>query len=161
MELVPSSSHPFLDMAATVRNPLVLAPILLLLPLKGKPPMGFGIPASMLGLVVSGDLAGQTIYTDRHGRKTFFVQAPPLKPPSPMQLAQRARFRVALENWALASTSDRSGYEAISLAAGLCMTGLNLWIHVSLQGSLQFLATLQRQTGISVGDPPFVPWPGP
>ncbi len=120
--------------------------------------MGFGIPASMLGLVVSGDLAGQTIYTDRFGRKVYFEQAPPKQGPSPMQIIQRARFAEALRNWSDASIATRDGYESISLRASLCMTGLNLWIHVSLRHTTELLATLQRQTGLTVADPPLVYW---
>lgn len=113
----------------------------------------------MLGMVVSGDLAGQTIYTDRFGKKVYFVQAPPKSGPSPMQLKQRQRFTAAVENWRDSSQDQRVGYEGISLAASLAMTGLNLWVHVSLSGNAEVLATLQRQTGIAVSDPPFVEWP--
>ncbi len=121
--------------------------------------MGLGLPASMLGMVVSGDLAGQTIYTDRHGRKVYFEQSPPKMGASPMQIKQRQRFLLAISNWRDTSTAQRIGFERISLAASLAMTGLNLWIHVSLRGSVTLLSTLQRQTGIVVDDPPFVPWP--
>ena len=119
--------------------------------------MGFGIPASCLGLIVSGDLAGQTIYTDRFGKKVWFNQAPPRKGPSDMQTTQRSRFRQALDSWADADPGQRATFEAISLRASLAMTGLNLWIHVALCHTTELLATLQGQTGLTVADPPLVP----
>lgn len=121
--------------------------------------MPFGWPASLLGFLVSGDFAGQTYYTDRHFNVVHFPQAPPCQPPSPMQVKQRARFGMAVANWKGASAADREGFEEISLRASLCMTGLNLFMHTAMSGKYEELATLQRQTGISVNDPVFIPWP--
>lgn len=120
--------------------------------------MPLGYPANLLGFVVSGDIAGQTIYTDRFMRKVVFPQAPPTKPPTPMQVIQRCRFATAVANWHAATESQRVGFEQISLKASLCMTGLNLWISVSLQGTVLMLDTLCKQTGIFVDDPPLIPW---
>lgn len=121
--------------------------------------MAFGIPVGLFGMGVSGDIDGMTIYTDRHMRKVFFPQAPPCDPPSPMQVKQRARFCEAISNWRDTSQNERDGFESISLRASLRMTGLNLWIHVSLQRAFELLATLRRQTGIMVANPPAVDWP--
>lgn len=121
--------------------------------------MAFGIPVSMLGIWVKGDLAGQTIYTDRFGHKVFFPQAPPDKPPSPMQVKQRARFQTAITNWKATTQANRNAFEQLSLRCSLCMTGHNLWIHVSLQSAFALLETLQRQAGIAVTPPAPVPWP--
>lgn len=121
--------------------------------------MPLGFPPSLLGFWVSGDFAGETYYTDRFHRIVSFPIAPPCDPPSPMQVKQRGRFATAVANWHVADAADREGFEEISLRASLCMTGLNLWIHTSLKGNFEQLGTLQRQTGISVNDPPFVAWP--
>ena len=121
--------------------------------------MPFGIPASIIGLVVVGDLAGQTIYTDRHGRKIYYPQSPPNKPASPMQIKQRARFQTAVENWKATDPTTRIRYEDASLAASLAMTGLNLWVSISLTEDVEVLETIARQTGIPLSPPPGVPWP--
>lgn len=121
--------------------------------------MPLGYPVDLLGFMVSGDIGGFTIYTDRFYRKVIFPIAPPCEPPSPMQVKQRARFASAMASWRAADQADRDGFEEISLRASLCMTGLNLWIHTCLKGTFVQLATLQRQTGVSVNDPAFVPWP--
>ena len=117
----------------------------------------FGIPASLLGLIVKGDLAGQTIPTDRHGRKVYYAEAPALKPPSTLQAAQRARFKTAYTNWKATTAVNRENYRRLALRSNLSMTAANLWIHVSLRGDFLLLATLQRQTGITVTPPPYVP----
>lgn len=123
--------------------------------------MAFGVPVNVLGMVVSGDLAGQTIYTDRFMNKVWFPQAPPKEPPTPMQIKQRARFTQAMADWHSQSAQVKADWEAITLKASLVMTGHNLWIRVSLRGEFELLATLQRQTGVSVADPPYIPWPDP
>lgn len=118
--------------------------------------MGLGLPANLLGLIVSGDIGGYTIYTDRFGRKTVYPVSPPDKPASPLQLIQRNRFRDALTNWKAASQAVRDDWEASSLALGLCMTGLNMWLHFTLKGRLPALQTLNRQSGITLTMPPTV-----
>lgn len=123
--------------------------------------MPFGIPASIIGLVVVGDLAGQTIYTDRHGRKIYYPQSTPTKPASQMQIKQRARFQDAVANWKTTDPTTRIRYEDASLAASLSMTGLNLWVSISLTGDTEVLATIALQTGIPLSPPPDVPWPDP
>ncbi len=110
----------------------------------------------MLGLIVSGDIDGLSIYTDRHGRKIAYPKAPPEKPASPLQTWQRTRFKNAMSNWRNATQAQREDYEQVSLLASLAMTGLNLWLHFSLKGRPPALATLSRQTGITLTMPPTV-----
>lgn len=115
--------------------------------------MALGVPASILGLIVSGDCSGETIYTDRHGRKVHYPVAPPKEPPTDFQIAHRARFRAAQQQYMALSPADRQKWEQIALRANLCLTGQNLLIHVAMMNALGLLDTLIRQTGVSV-DPP-------
>lgn len=110
----------------------------------------------MLGLIVSGDIDGITIYTDRHGRKVAYPKSPPEKPPSPLQTFQRTRFKDAMTSWRNSTQQSRTDYEAVSLKTSLSMTGLNLWLHFSLKGRSPALATLSRQAGITLTMPPVV-----
>jgi hypothetical protein len=124
-----------------------------------RPPpvaMALTIPASVLGLIVSGDVDGLTIYTDRYGQKIAYPKSPPDKPPSALQIIQRDRFRAAMNNWKVADAQVRADYESVSLLASLCMTGLNLWLHFSLKGRQSALTTLSRQTGITLPMPPAI-----
>ncbi len=115
--------------------------------------MGLGIPASILGLIVSGDIDGLTIYTDRYGRKVAFPKAPPKEPPTDFQVYYRNRFRIAQRNFMALTIMEKVDYESLAKAASLCMTGQNLFIHVSLKHTFALLDTLQSQTGITVVAP--------
>ncbi len=114
------------------------------------------LPASFLGLMVSGDINGLTIYTDRYGKKIVYEKAPPDKPPSALQVHQRSRFRDAMTNWRAAGQPVRDAWEAVSLRSHIAMTGLNLWLHFSLKGTAIGLNTFSHQTGITLSFPPAV-----
>lgn len=115
--------------------------------------MALGIPASALGLIVSGDVADVTIYTDRFGRKVAYPKAPPKEPPTALQVNQRARFTAAQAQYMALSLSDRKDWENLAIKASLCLTGQNLLIHVAMQHAFKLLGTLIQQTGISVTPP--------
>jgi len=118
--------------------------------------MAIGVPASILGLIVSGDINGMSVYTDRHGRKIAYEKAPPTKPPSVLQALQRERFKAAMANWKAATTAIKIDWENVSLATSLCMTGLNMWLHFSLKGTTEGLSAFSRQSGITLTMPPVV-----
>lgn len=115
--------------------------------------MALGIPASVIGLIVSGDVDGITIYTDRHSRKIAYPKAPPKEPPTPEQVAIRARFKAAQAEYMTHPLPKRELWENICRRANLCMTGQNLFIHVAMKHTYASLDTLMRQTGISVNPP--------
>ena len=119
-------------------------------------PMALGIPANAMGLIVSGDVDGLTIYTDRYGRKIAFPKAPPKEPPTQPQAALRARFRAAQAQYMALSFTDRSEWERLACRANLSMTGQNLLIHVAMQNAFSMLATLMNQTGVTVTPPTLV-----
>lgn len=118
--------------------------------------MALTVPAEFLGLMISGDVDGVTIYTDRHGRKVSYKKAPPLKPASVLQALQRGRFRDAMTNWRNSTPAVKADWENASLRLALCMTGLNLWLHFSLKGRAAALTTLSLQSGITLSMPPTV-----
>ncbi len=115
--------------------------------------MALGIPASLLGLVVSGDIDGLTIYSDRHNRKICYPKAPPKEPPTVSQVGHRNRFRLAQAQYMELSLADRADWEDLSCRASLSLTGQNLLIHVAMQHTFSFLDTMMRQTGITVTPP--------
>lgn len=118
-----------------------------------EPIMALGVSPSILGLIVSGDVAGITIYTDRHNRKVAYPKAPPKEPPTKMQVDVRARFKSAQKEYMGLTPLQKSEYELLTKAVGLCMTGQNLFISVAMKRTYGILDTLQLQTGISVTPP--------
>lgn len=115
--------------------------------------MALGIPANVIGLIVSGDVDGLTIYTDRYGRKVAYPKSPPKEPPTDFQIYYRGRFKTAQANYMALTVPQKAAYENLTKASNLCMTGQNLWIHVALKHTFGLLNTLQEQTGISVIPP--------
>lgn len=115
--------------------------------------MPIGIAPSMLGLTVSGDIGGVTIYTDRFQRKVSYEKAPPQKPASENQRRLRDNFKAAQAQYSALDASEKADWETLVCRANLCMTGQNLLIHVALKHSFGLLDTLMQQTGISVNPP--------
>lgn len=113
---------------------------------------------SLLGLQVSGDIDGLTIYTNRRGRIVWYPFAPPEKPPSEAQLRQRARFRVAQENWKLESATTRKNWEILVHRNSLPLTGQNLYISASLLPEPDKLARLASHAHLAISQPPTVSW---
>lgn len=127
---------------------------LLLTPFIRRPTtMPHDFNASLLGLVVNGDLGGLTIYTDRFGKKVVYEKSPPEKPPSDLQVIQRQRFRLAQAEYAALTSDQKLDYETLAQRASLCLTGQNLFIHVALVHSYALLNTLQHQWALDVFTP--------
>jgi hypothetical protein len=112
---------------------------------------------SMFGFEFSGDIGDWTCYRTYRGRPVFFLRAPPMEPPSPLQVIQRNRFITAQRNWKAASPAIKRNWESLTLKSSLCLTGQNLWISFSLVDRSEFLPGLMRKAGVTVTYPPFVP----
>lgn len=106
---------------------------------------------------VSGDFGDLTIYTNRFGKKVAFPKSPPDKAPTPIQNQQRSRFFLAQADWSSQTKQVKSNLEELCRKANIPMTGQNLWIHAALMNDNQAIVTLERQTGISVPKPNWIP----
>lgn len=118
--------------------------------------MAWTVPWNLLGLTVSGDVGGITIYTDRFGRKVAFPKSPPEKPPSAAQSHQRTRFTQAQAAWAALSAQEKACLEDAALKGGMVATGQNLYIKVALTNDTPALDTLAQQTGTILPPVPFI-----
>lgn len=130
-----------------------VARLKLLTPSIGTRIMALGVPASILGLIVSGDCSGETIYTDRHGRKIHFPIAPPKEPPTQMQVDVRTRFKSAQQEYMALAPIDKEDWELLTKRASMCMTGQNLFISVAMKRNQGILDTIMQQTGVTVVSP--------
>lgn len=137
--LLPHAPTPSVSTRSTTIHPRVI--------------MALGIPAGLLGLIVSGDIDGLTIYTDRHNRKVAYPKAPPKEPPTQMQIDVRNRFKAAQAEYMGLTLLQKEAYELLTKAAALCLTGQNLFISVAMTDTYGTLDTLQLQTGITVVPP--------
>jgi hypothetical protein len=121
--------------------------------------VALALPAQAMGFIVSGDVAGYTIYTDMHGRKVAFPQAPPVEPPSPLQIQHRARFRIAQQAWTALTVAEKATLELCTHRASLAMTGQNLYLAIALKNQAGLVATLERQTDLTLPAIPYVSSP--
>lgn len=110
-----------------------------------------------MGIWVSGDVGGLTIYTDRFGRKVPFPKSPPKEPASPRQVHQRERFRLAQAAWKSLSDDDKAQLELATNRGSVVMTGQNLFMSVALHNSQDGLDTLARQTDTNLPTVEFIP----
>jgi len=108
---------------------------------------------NILGLQISGDVGGLTVYTDRFGKKVAFPKSPPKEPPSDQQIHQRLKFQQAQKEWNSQTDQVKQDLESMCKQANVPMTGQNIWIHTAMTVDYTAYDTLQKQTGISVPDP--------
>ncbi len=121
----------------------------------GRPaPLPF--PGALLGFRVSGDMAGLTYFQTRRRKLVAYPATSPKEPPTPAQQIQRARFRQAVAAWVAAPITTKRAYESVSLAASLCATGHDLWVHLSFTQNASEILDLEHRTGIPLPMPPAV-----
>lgn len=115
------------------------------------------IPFDLLGFRVMGDVAGITVYTDRHFRKVAYKKAPPDKPASPSQRAYRDRFAFAVRAWKSLNDEQKAQLEVAVHRASLCLTGQNLFTSCLLRSKQTVYETVARQTNTVLPPLPSLP----
>jgi hypothetical protein len=98
-------------------------------------------PASgmILGLQVTGDLAGVTYVQLRQNRRTSYAKTYPSKTPSQLQEYRRTRFKNAMAAYKSLSAENKSTLEEITNHYKMCMTGHNLFLSCYLTGQMKWL----------------------
>ncbi len=119
--------------------------------------MAYTAPWQLMGIWVSGDVGGITIYTDQRGRKTAFPKSPPEKPPSEKQIHQRARFRTAQVAWSNLTDTEKRNLEEACIRTSLVLTGQNLYISASLRNDDEGLVTVSRQANVPLPTVTYIP----
>lgn len=118
--------------------------------------MTFKLPVdpALLGLRLSGDIGGITLYQTKRGKTVAYPAASPKQPPSIHQLHRRNRWSNAVFNWTAAAESVRIDYEACTLRLSLPATGHNLWMHLSFAQDPLALAAFNHASGLHLPMPP-------
>ena len=119
--------------------------------------MAFSPTTNLLGLIVTGDCGGLTYYTDRRGRLIAFLQAPPHKPPSTLQIAVRNRFRQIAQNWAALSPAHHTQWARLAARLSICGTGFSTYTYLACCRTHATYRTLCAQSGITPPPPTLVP----
>ena len=101
---------------------------------------------SLLGLIAWGDIGELTMYKSRQNRVIIFTKTWPKKPPSPGQVAQRAKMTAGAVAWQALTPATRAQWELASKRCSLCMNGYHAFQHFHMTPDATALATLERQT---------------
>lgn len=104
----------------------------------------------LIGLNPTGDLGPYTAYTSRRHGTVWFIKAPPLTPPSPWQIKQRDRFRLAAQAWRNLDEVERNTWHRAARLARLLVNGYTLWVWWQLVRSRAGLSTIERQSGVTL-----------
>ncbi len=99
---------------------------------------------ALMGMNPTGDLGPFTIYTSRRAGTVWFVKAPPLSPPSVLQIRQRNAFRLAAEAWRALLPTRRAAWSQAARRAHLIVHGYTLWVWWQTKRDRQALATIER-----------------
>jgi hypothetical protein len=106
----------------------------------------FGI----IGWQGQGDIGPITMYTSRRHKLVWFLRAPALNPPSPLQISQRNKWRIAAAEWWSLSASERENWLRASKVGHLRISGWNLWMYWRLTRDKEAIKTVERSTGINL-----------
>lgn len=105
---------------------------------------------NLLGFGPTGDLGPLTGYTSKRGKGVWYLKAPPKTPASPWQLRVRNKFRTIAGFWAQLTAAQRNDWAAAGKAAGLNITGYNLFVWYQHTLDAATIATIERQSGINL-----------
>jgi hypothetical protein len=106
-------------------------------------------PASdLLGLQVTGDLAGIT-YVQRAGnRRTSYAKTYPKRKPSGTQIIFRARFKTAVAKWQALDAEHKHTLDEIARRMGMIMSGYNVFISCELTRNPHWIVDWAKQLNL-------------
>jgi len=104
----------------------------------------------MLGFRPTGDLGPLTIYTDKRGNIVAYPKAPPKEPPTYYQIRQRNRFRLIARLWNAMTAEQRDRWNTCANHSGAAIAGYTLFAWYQLKHDTAAIATLQRQTHVTL-----------
>lgn len=107
----------------------------------------------LLALELSGDLAGFTTWFARSERQAIMLKAPPTKPPSLAQVAQRLLFRQAATWWNSLDLEQRASYELVTQLLHVRMTGYDLFMRGYLLSDWTDVDRASVLTGVPLDHP--------
>jgi hypothetical protein len=102
------------------------------------------------GFNVQGDLGGTTTYRSQRKRVVTFPRVSPLNPPSLAQEIQRGQFTTAAASWRALTELQRTNWRNAAQRAHLTLGGYNLWTWWTIRQDRAAIATIERQTGITL-----------
>jgi len=105
------------------------------------------------GLIAWGDFGPLTMYRSARRRVVAYQKAPPDKPPTAWQIAQRERFKDAALTWKTFTPYLKPNWERAAKRLSLKVTGYNLWVYYKLKNAEAYIRTLERQSKLRLLPP--------
>lgn len=105
---------------------------------------------SLIGWNVTGDWGPLTAYTSQRGNTVWFDKTNPLNPPSIMQQKMRNLYRLYAQAWRAMTADDQAKWALAAARAHLTISGYNLWVWYQRTRNTGALATIQRQSGVTL-----------
>lgn len=106
-----------------------------------------------LGMYVTGDIGPLTFYTSQRAKLVAFPRAPPLHPPSPTQEIIRGLFITYATSWRNLTHDQRQEWLTAARRCNLAISGYNLFFWYCRSRDDAELATIERQSGITLTKP--------
>jgi hypothetical protein len=104
-------------------------------------------------MYVTGDLGPLTFYTSQRAKLVAFPRASPLHPPTAAQESIREYFRTCAAAWRALNQQQRIDWQTAAKRCNLRITGYNLFTWYYRCRDTSELATIQRQSGITLAHP--------
>lgn len=105
---------------------------------------------TLCGMGPTGDLGPLTGYTSKRGKPVWFLKAPPKTPATGWQQKQRNMFRLIARLWHSLTPQQRKDWLAAAVAAGLNITGYNLFVWYQHTLDQAVIKTIEHQSGITL-----------
>jgi len=105
---------------------------------------------NFLGFRPTGDIGPLTFYTSQRNAIVWFPKAPPLAPPSYLQIVQRNRFRATAKRWTSLPEIERQNWEAVAKKAKLTINGYNLFVWYALRNGEETVQALADRHDIQL-----------
>jgi len=115
----------------------------------------------LMGVIVNGDFGPYTMYTSQRKRFVIFPKTWPKEKATYNQTLNRQRWTQAAQRWRNLPDETKADWSALARKAHATVTGYNLYLVYILNHDVAAIATLERQTGVSVRNATGPPLPRP
>ena len=106
-----------------------------------------------IGLHVAGELGPFTTWTTQKGKQAWMLKSPPKQVPSAGQVAQRTRFRAAVQAWWILTAANHTDYEKAVILLSIPFTGYNMFLSGHMRGDWSDVDQMADLTGLTLPHP--------
>lgn len=109
---------------------------------------------NLIGLVLWGDLGPITMYKNHRNQMVAFLKTYPDRQASQAQAYYRDQLTIAAAEWRGLTAQQKADWQRAASKLSLHCTGYGLFIHARMGHDPAVVTTVERQSGISLYQPP-------